>query len=97
MISLMEMFDEKFEIGDVFIPEVLLYARAMNEALPILEPYPASGKKEVTGRVLMGSVRRSHHGVPPQNLRILLLTTLMDFVGGYPAFLVNTPDALMGT
>jgi hypothetical protein len=30
----------------------------MNEALPVLEPYLASGKKEVTGRVLMGTVRR---------------------------------------
>ena len=31
MISAMEVIGEKFKVGDVFIPEVLLSARTMNE------------------------------------------------------------------
>jgi 5-methyltetrahydrofolate--homocysteine methyltransferase len=72
MISVMEMIGEKFKTGDVFIPEVLLSARAMNEALPVLEPYLASGKKEVTGRVLIGSVRGDMHDIG-KNMVITML------------------------
>ena len=61
MISVMEMVGEKFEIVDVFIPEELLYALAMNEALPVLEPYFSSGKKEATGIILMAIVREDIH------------------------------------
>ena len=72
MISVMEMIGEKFKTGDVFIPEVLLSARAMNEALTVLEPYLASGKKEVSGRVLIGTVRGHMHDIG-KNMVITML------------------------
>jgi 5-methyltetrahydrofolate--homocysteine methyltransferase len=72
MISVMEMIGEKFKTGDVFIPEVLLSARAMNEALPVLELYLASGKKEVSGRVLIGTVRGDMHDIG-KNMVITML------------------------
>ena len=39
MLSAMEVISERFKEGTVFIPEVLLSARAMNEATKLLEPY----------------------------------------------------------
>jgi 5-methyltetrahydrofolate--homocysteine methyltransferase len=72
MISVMEMFGEKFEIGEVFIPEVLLYARAMNEVLPFLEPYLSIGKKEATGMALMASVQENIHDFD-KNIAIKML------------------------
>ena len=63
MLSAMEVIGEKFKTGAVFIPEVLLSARAMNEALQILEPYLAKDKKEATGKVLMGTVLGDLHDI----------------------------------
>ena len=44
MLSAMEIIGERFKDGSVFIPEVLLSARALNEALKVLEPH-LTGKK----------------------------------------------------
>ena len=62
MISAMEVIGGKFKTGEVFIPEVLLSARAMNEALAILEPYLAE-KAEVRGKILIGTVLGDLHDI----------------------------------
>jgi corrinoid protein of di/trimethylamine methyltransferase len=72
MISAMEVISEKFKAGDIFIPEVLLSARAMNEALLLLEPYLASEKREVSGKVLMGTIHGDMHDIG-KNMVITML------------------------
>ena len=72
MISAMEVISEQFKAGDIFIPEVLLSARAMNEALLVLEPYLASEKKEVSGKVLIGTVQGDMHDIG-KNMVITML------------------------
>lgn len=72
MISAMEVISEKFKAGDVFIPEVLLSARAMNEALLVLEPYLTSEQKQVRGKVLMGTVHGDMHDIG-KNMVITML------------------------
>lgn len=63
MIPAMERIGERFKTGDVFIPEVLLSARAMNGSLEILEPH-LSGDKTVEGvRVLIGTVQGDMHDI----------------------------------
>ncbi|MCU0585270.1 MAG: cobalamin-dependent protein [Desulfobacterales bacterium] len=63
MLSAMEVIGARFRDGTVFIPEVLLSARAMNTALGVLEPYLAKEKKEASGRVLLGTVRGDLHDI----------------------------------
>lgn len=63
MISAMEVIGGKFKNGEVFIPEVLLSARAMNEALLVLEPYLAGDKSEMSGKILIGTVRGDLHDI----------------------------------
>ncbi len=63
MLSTMEVIGERFKVGEVFIPEVLLSARAMNEALSVLEPHLAVAKKEAKGKVLIGTVRGDMHDI----------------------------------
>lgn len=63
MISAMEVIGGKFKDGTVFIPEVLLSARAMNEALLVLEPYLAGEKSKVPSRILIGTVRGDLHDI----------------------------------
>jgi 5-methyltetrahydrofolate--homocysteine methyltransferase len=63
MLSAMEVISGKFRDGTVFIPEVLLSARAMNEALSVLEPFLAKEKKAASGKVLIGTVRGDLHDI----------------------------------
>lgn len=63
MLSAMEVIGGRFRDGTVFIPEVLLSARAMNAALAVLEPYLAQEKKEASGRILIGTVRGDLHDI----------------------------------
>lgn len=72
MISAMEVISEQFKTGDVFIPEVLLSARAMNEALLVLEPYLIRKDKEASGRILIGTVQGDMHDIG-KNMVITLL------------------------
>ncbi len=63
MLTAMEVIGGRFRDGTVFIPEVLLSARAMNEALAVLEPHLAREKKDAHGKVLLGTVRGDLHDI----------------------------------
>ena len=63
MISAMEVISERFKMGDIFIPEVILSARVMNEGLLCLEPYLAKVKKTTRGKVLMATVKGDMHNI----------------------------------
>jgi len=72
LLTAMEAIGERFKTGEVFIPEVLLSARAMNEATAALEPYLSSSKVEAKGRVLIGTVKGDLHDIG-KNLVVTML------------------------
>jgi 5-methyltetrahydrofolate--homocysteine methyltransferase len=72
MIPAMEVVGTRFKDGDLFIPEVLLSARAMNSALVTLEPRLAADKKEAGRRVLIGTVRGDMHDIGKNMVAIML-------------------------
>jgi len=63
MLTAMEVIGGRFRDGTVFIPEVLLSARAMNEALAVLEPHLAKDKRDASGKILIGTVRGDLHDI----------------------------------
>ena len=63
MLSAMEIIGGRFTDGTVFIPEVLLSARAMDEALKVLEPYLAISDRQNQGTVMIGTVRGDLHDI----------------------------------
>lgn len=63
MLAAMEIIGERFKDGTVFIPEVLLSARAMNEALAVLEPMLSSEKSGRTAKIIVGTVRGDLHDI----------------------------------
>jgi len=63
LIAAMEEIGQSFKTGQVFIPEVLLSARAMNQALVVLEPHLAAGREKGGGRILIGTVRGDMHDI----------------------------------
>jgi corrinoid protein of di/trimethylamine methyltransferase len=72
MIPAMERIGERFKTGEVFIPEVLLAGRAMNEALAVLEPHLAAGGKGKEGKVLIGTVLGDLHDIGKNMVAIML-------------------------
>ena len=58
--------------GDVFIPEVLLSARAMNQATELLEPYLVREKDQKGTRFLIGTVKGDLHDIGKNIVAIML-------------------------
>jgi corrinoid protein of di/trimethylamine methyltransferase len=63
MLSAMEIIGERFKDGSVFIPEVLLSARALNEALKVLEPHLAGKKLGKSAKIMVGTVLGDLHDI----------------------------------
>jgi 5-methyltetrahydrofolate--homocysteine methyltransferase len=63
MLSAMEIIGERFKDGSVFIPEVLLSARALNEALELLEPHFAGKKLGKSAKIMVGTVLGDLHDI----------------------------------
>ncbi len=72
MLSAMEVVGEKFKNETIFIPEVLLSARAMKEGLKVLEPYLAFLDEDSSGKIMIGTVRGDLHDIG-KNLVLIML------------------------
>ncbi|MHC4253555.1 MAG: corrinoid protein [Planctomycetota bacterium] len=53
----------KFKNNEVFVPEVLIAARAMNEAMKILAPKLAEAGVEPVGKIVLGTVKGDLHDI----------------------------------
>lgn len=67
---------EQFGLGELFLPDMMLAARAMQKALTILEPEMArqSAVRQVVGRVVIGTVKGDIHEIG-KNLVGMMLST----------------------
>jgi len=80
LLSAMEVISGRFREGTVFIPEVLLSARAMKEALVVLEPYLEQEKKELSGKILLGTVHGDLHDIGKNMVATMLRGVGFDVV-----------------
>jgi methylmalonyl-CoA mutase cobalamin-binding domain/chain len=72
LIPAMEAIGERFKFGSLFIPEVLLSSRAMDQAVSALEAHLASGEKQVKGKVLIGTVKGDLHDIGKNMVAMML-------------------------
>ena len=72
LISGMEKLGVLFKNNEVFIPEVLVAARAMNAGLTKLEPYLIKDKIEPKGTIVIGTVKGDLHDIG-KNLVAMML------------------------
>jgi corrinoid protein of di/trimethylamine methyltransferase len=63
MLSAMEVIGNRFKDGIVFIPEVLLSARAMHAATSILEPHLSQKNLSAKAKILIGTVFGDLHDI----------------------------------
>ena len=53
----------EFKAGNMFVPEVLRSAKAMQEAMNIIRPLLAEADAETSGKVLLGTVKGDLHDI----------------------------------
>lgn len=68
----MSIIGEKFKKNEVFVPEVLVAARAMNTGMAILEPKLIEMGNEPVGKVVVGTVKGDLHDIG-KNLVVMML------------------------
>ena len=72
LLSGMSVIGEKFKNNEVYVPEVLVAARAMNTGAQILKPYLASEGVKATGRVCIGTVKGDLHDIGKNLVKMML-------------------------
>ncbi len=68
----MNIVGEKFKNNEVYVPEVLVAARAMNLGTQVLKPYLAESGVGSVGRVCIGTVRGDLHDIGKNLVRMML-------------------------
>jgi len=63
MIPAMDEVGKKFECNDIFVPELLIAARAMKAALELIRPKLVEAGAESAGRVVIGTVKGDLHDI----------------------------------
>ena len=76
LISGMDVVGEKMENGDMFIPEVLMSAKAMGECVALLKPLLSADEAAGGGDVVIGTVKGDLHDIGKN-----LVTMMMESTG----------------
>lgn len=63
LIPGMDEIGRLFSTGDIFLPEMMVAARAMQTALNILRPYMIKGEIKPLGRMAIGTVKNDLHDI----------------------------------
>jgi len=63
LISAMDEVGEKFSAGDLFVPEMLMAAKAMKAGLKLLKPHLGEGGSQSKGTVVIGTVKGDLHDI----------------------------------
>lgn len=72
MIAAMDEVGAKFKNGEIFVPEMLVAARAMKKGVEVLKPHLAVGEAGASGKVIIGTVAGDLHDIG-KNLVIMML------------------------
>jgi 5-methyltetrahydrofolate--homocysteine methyltransferase len=72
LIAAMDEVGKQYEEGDIFVPEMLIAARAMQAGLALLKPHLVGGANESAGKVAIGTVKGDLHDIG-KNLVAMML------------------------
>ena len=63
MIAAMDVVGEKFKTGEIFVPEMLIAAKAMKKGVEVLKPHLGTGAAGALGKVVIGTVAGDLHDI----------------------------------
>lgn len=68
----MDVVGEKFKNNDIFVPDVLMSARAMNFGTELLKPLLVSEDNVVTGKVAIGTIKGDRHDIGKNLVKMMM-------------------------
>ena len=68
----MNVIGEKFKNNEVFVPEVLIAARAMNQGVALLKPLLAEAGVKASGKVCIGTVQGDLHDIGKNLVKLMI-------------------------
>ncbi len=72
LVAGMDVIGEKFKNNEVFIPEVLVSAKAMKAGMELIKPLLAKANVESKGKVVIGTVKGDLHDIGKRIVAMLL-------------------------
>ena len=68
----MNKVGEQFKNNEIFVPEVLIAARAMSMGTAVLKPYLASEGVQSRGKIVIGTVRGDLHDIGKKLVKMMI-------------------------
>jgi 5-methyltetrahydrofolate--homocysteine methyltransferase len=72
LIAGMDVVGRDFKAGDLFVPEVLIAARAMSAGMRVLRPLLAESDAPQAGRFLVGTVKGDLHDIGKNLVKMMI-------------------------
>ena len=72
LLAGMNIIGEKFKNGEVYVPQVLVAARAMNTGMQVLKPLLASDGVKAAGKVCIGTVQGDLHDIGKNLVKMMM-------------------------
>ena len=72
LLAGMSIIGGKFRNNEVYVPDVLVAARAMNAGVTILKPFLAASGVKATGKVVLGTVKGDLHDIGKNLVKMMM-------------------------
>ncbi|MDR1422756.1 MAG: corrinoid protein [Coriobacteriales bacterium] len=72
LLAAMDIIGPKFKNNEIFVPEVLVAARAMNAGTVLLKPLLASAGTEPLGKAVIGTVKGDMHDIGKNLVKMMI-------------------------
>lgn len=72
LVPAMSIIGDKFSAGEVFVPEMLVAARAMSAGTELLKPFLAAEGAEPLGKAVIGTVKGDMHDIGKNLVRMMI-------------------------
>lgn len=80
LVAGMGIISRKFQNNEIFVPDVLVAARAMNAGLEILEPALAENDLKPVGRAIICTVKDDLHNIGKNLVKIMLVAQRIECI-----------------
>ena len=80
MIDSMGVIGDKFSTGDIFVPEMLMAAKAMSKGVEVLKPFLTSETSSSLGTCIIGTVEGDLHDIGKNLVAMMIESAGFDVV-----------------
>ena len=76
----MDVIAHKFKNGEIYIPQVLIAAKAMNAGMDIIKPLLISSGVKAAGKVVLGTVKGDLHDIGKNLVKMMMESKGLDVI-----------------